>query len=535
VGTLLVRHASLAVGLVFLLLGLATLADHGLTWDEGESYRAGAQDLRIVAALVAGRPLPAWPWHELPGYQFAGEALRAAFAAVVNRLLWGPGSYLGYHLFNLLAASVVVWLAGRLAAREGGAPVLGPLAALLLALHPKLIAHSQSNPKDGLGLLAWMLAVTAMARAARRGGWRDFVLMGVALGGALATHVSAALLVPLAAGWVVLAGLGDTAGRAGGAAIEGEEVRLGAPYGGVVVRLALALAVAGVTTLALWPWLWGAPLSRARFVLEHVGSFDVAMKVLYLGREWAPTELPWHYGIVSLAIATPLPLLLGAVLGLAVVFLRRGGIASLARAATLWLALVLLADLAAPARYDGARHLLPALPALALLAAAGVAWAAGLAGAHPRRSPLRPALVGSGLAATLLVHAWRLAAVHPYYDAFLALPARVWLGPEAQRRVELEYWGGSYKEGADWLLANAPAGSLVLVPMGAHAAAPYLTGRLTLVPHDSHPQDGRAKYLMLMSREAWYTPRVEAVVAAQEPVFAVRRQGSTLLAIYRVD
>jgi hypothetical protein len=286
VGTLLVRHASLAVALAFLLVGLATLADHGVTWDEGESYRAGAEDLRIVAALVTGRPLPPWPWHELPGYQFAGEALRAAFAAAANRLLWEPGSYLGFHLFNLVAASLVVWLAGRLAARAGDMPVLGPLAAVLLALHPKLIAHSQSNPKDGLGLLAWMLAVTAIARAARGGGWRDFVLMGVALGGALATHVSAALLVPLAAGWVVLTRLGDNDGRAGrvrlgapsGRAVTGEEeVRQGAPYAATFLRFALAAGVAGLTTLALWPWRWAAPISRGRFVLEHVGWVDVAV------------------------------------------------------------------------------------------------------------------------------------------------------------------------------------------------------------------------------------------------------------------
>ena len=39
---------------------------------------------------------------------------------------------------------------------------------------------------------------------------------------------------------------------------------------------------------------------------------------------------------------------------------------------------------------------------------------------------------------------------------------------------------------------------------------------------------------MLMTRRAWYTPRVREVVATREPVFTVRRQGSTLLAIYRV-
>src|SRR6185436_11855587 len=174
----LVRHAGALVAVAFLACGLATLTDGGVTWDEGESYRAGAQNLRRIAAAAAGRPLPRWPWHELPGYQFAADALRAGFAAVVDRAFWEPGSYLGFHLANLLLATLAVWLVARLAAQlapeEGGAPVLAPLAATLLALQPKLVAHSQANPKDVIALVVWTAAVLALARAARSGRLADF-------------------------------------------------------------------------------------------------------------------------------------------------------------------------------------------------------------------------------------------------------------------------------------------------------------------------------------------------------------------------
>jgi hypothetical protein len=289
--------------------------------------------------------------------------------------------------------------------------------------------------------------------------------------------------------------------------------------------------------LLLWPWLWPAPWERALLLVRKVRAFDVPMRVLYLGDPYDPGELPWHYGVVSLAIATPVPILLAAFAGL-VAALRGGPAARLCRLAALWLALFVVADVRAPARYDGARHLLPALPALAVLAAVGLTGAAGVTagGLSSERGPVgrRLALVGGLVAASLLGVAWQLAAVHPYHDAFLSLPARAWLGPEAQRRVELEYWGGSYREGAVWLLAHAPADALVLVPMATHAAAPYLAGRLAVVPRDHHPDDGRPQYLMVMTREAWYTPRMAAVVASGDPVFTVRRQGSTLLALYRV-
>ncbi len=70
--------------------------------------------------------------------------------------------------------------------------------------------------------------------------------------------------------------------------------------------------------------------------------------------------------------------------------------------------------------------------------------------------------------------------------------------------------------------------------MGSHAAAPFLGG-FELVPHDGWRDDGRPQYLMLMTREAWYTPRLRHIVDTQRPLHTVRRQGSTLLAIYRVE
>ncbi|HEV8238624.1 MAG TPA: universal stress protein [Thermoanaerobaculia bacterium] len=511
------RHGGTLVAVAFLALGLATLTDHGITWDEGESYRAGAQNLRLIAAALGGDPLPSWPWHELPGYQFAADTLRAGFAAIVDRAFWEPGSYLGFHLANLLFATLAVTLVARLAAhlasKEGGAPVLAPLAATLLVLQPKLVAHSQANPKDVVALVVWSAAVLALARAARSGRLVDFALLGAAAGAALAHHVSALLLAPFALSWTIAAGAGPWRRRLGG--------------------LLLAGVVAAAVALLLWPWLWPAPWERALMLWRKVHEFDVPMKVLYLGRIYRPTELPWHYGWLSLAMATPVPLLLASLAGVAAA-LRGGPAARLCRLAGLWLGLLLLADLVAPARYDGARHLLPALPALALLAAGGV-YTVGLALWRSEARARRAALaLGALFAASLVVVAIDLAAIHPYADAYLNAPARLALGPEAQRCVELEYWGASYKEGAEWLTAHAPRDSFVLVPLGSHAAAPFLADRFTLVPHDGSYDTTHPQYLMLMMREAWFTPRLARIAATQRPVFTVRRQDSTLLAIYRV-
>ncbi|HXT21888.1 MAG TPA: hypothetical protein VN923_14140, partial [Thermoanaerobaculia bacterium] len=349
-----------------------------------------------------------------------------------------------------------------------------------------------------------------------------------------------ALLAPLAVVWLLVAGAS------------------GAPLRRRLAGLLLAAASAAPVAVLLYPWLWPSPWQRVLEVVTHVRSFDLRMPVLYLGELYWPNALPWHYGLVSLLIATPVPLLIAALAGIGCA-LRGGPAARLCRLAALWLGLFLLADLLAPARYDGARHLLPALPALALLAASGVyAVAMALArstlatgapipeldrsAATPSRREAPPPtagrrallVLGVVFAATLLVLSLELAAIHPYADAYLNAPARWLLGPEAQHQVELEYWGSSYKEGAEWLARHAPPGAFVLVPIGAHAAAPSLVGRFELVPHDGWRDGSRPQYLMVITREAWYSPRLRQIVATQRPLFTVRRQGSTLLAIYRV-
>jgi hypothetical protein len=72
----------------------------------------------------------------------------------------------------------------------------------------------------------------------------------------------------------------------------------------------------------------------------------------------------------------------------------------------------------------------------------------------------------------------------------------------------------------------------VLTPLGPHAMEPWLAGKRTVVPYDAWPDRAHPQVLVAMAREAWYTPRMRAVVAQQRPLFRIRRQGSTLLAVY---
>ncbi len=521
-----------AIALAFLAVGLAILPDYGTTWDERESYDAGRQNLDILATVASGSTDFEWPWHELRGYEFAFDTARAAFARLVGPSLGGPDDLRGFHLFNLLLAAASLLLVHRIAVDVGAGPGVGALSALVLATSPKYVAHSQNNPKDLIGLFVFALAVWAIVRATDRGTRGAFALAGAVVGLAFASHVLAALLVPVAAAWVLgserVAGGGRRPPERGAA-------RWRAPF----THLVILFAVAGVVTFALWPWLWADPVIRTARVLRRVILYPVGLPVLYLGTIYPDAKPPFHYGVVSLLVATPALFTLAAARGTALAVVRRTepGRRRLALLAILWAGALVVPEALASSRYDGVRHLLPVLPALALLAGLGLERAvAGLGALWRRGGLLRAAAVG-GLAGLAAWWAWPVAdmvRLHPYEDAYLNVATRHALHRPPEEVFELEYWGNSYKEGAEWLDAHAPDGAVVLVPIASWCARPWLDDRFSLVEADSYPATGRPRYLMLMTREGFYTPEIRRIRRTLSPVFTIHRGRATLLEIYRL-
>jgi hypothetical protein len=143
--------------------------------------------------------------------------------------------------------------------------VAGLAAAALLIPHPLSIYLSSLAGSDALVSLfvAWA-ALAAMAMA-QRPTWPRAVLLGVMLGlGGAAKLSPLALVVPLAGAGLILAILGWR-GRSTAAAHDGE---LG-------WRLMVQPAIAAVTFIAVFPYLWPDPIRRT------VALFDFRAAEMY--------------------------------------------------------------------------------------------------------------------------------------------------------------------------------------------------------------------------------------------------------------
>ena len=251
------------------------------------------------------------------------------------------------------------------------------------------------------------------------------------------------------------------------------------------------------------------------------------------------TNVPWHYTPFHLLVTTPLCLLL--LIGLSAFAWRsarrcRPELVDLVWTGTVWVGSLLLIEQLATARYDGIRHYLMILVGASLLAGAGAEWVLQTVAAAVRAAK-RPALAAPIAWATLgvlgLIVVLELVRAHPYESAYVN-PVASLAAPRTEGWIELDYWGNSLKEGAAWLDRNAEPDARIHAPVLRHIARHYLGDRVSAeMPRAGFDDVSKPRYLLLLTRRAFYRAGVRAIVATREPVFAIRRGRGTLLEIYR--
>ncbi len=216
---------------------------------------------------------------------------------------------------------------------------------------------------------------------------------------------------------------------------------------GSALRLLPALLLAYVVMIFAWPWAALSPLNPIRGLLAF-SEFDYDIRTLFAGQVYGMANAPRLYVPVYILIRVPLVMLVGAALAMLFTALPRlaAGSAQLRRKDLTLVALTVIFPVACqviwhgPA-FTGMRHFLFVVPALAVLAGAGLDIAATALAAHGRA-------VGSGalaaVTACFLLDAVTLVRLHPYeYLFYNQLVGGI---EGASRRYDLDYWFASMPE-----------------------------------------------------------------------------------------
>jgi hypothetical protein len=374
------------------------------------------------------------------------------------------------HVALILVAAYAAW-------RAAG-PLAGLGAALLLAFEPTLVAHAAFLHTDVASALGFLATVVAVRAALERPSWPRWAGAGVLLGLSLAAKFTAVFLGPILL-VLVLAWLLVRRRETGRLSL--------APVGGLL----FAFAVAGTVLLGVYAVsMRNMPAAEAEqsvrlFLLGRQASPGTVERVVALSRVLPPAG---HYAAGLAGIAEqnrrgggvnvfrgevsvqgfltyfPVAFLVKSSLGFLTVLLLAAGLVLARRVRSGFGALVVLLPPAyvllasvASSYNIGVRHVLPAVPFLAVGAA--VAIVRGLP-----RGVAATALLGLGL-----VQAGETLAVHPHEVSFFNLAAggpsrgHLWLndsnldwgqdlvrlGRELERRGEADrttvaYFGGAY-------------------------------------------------------------------------------------------
>ncbi|GAB3231111.1 hypothetical protein GCM10027346_17280 [Hymenobacter seoulensis] len=521
------------VGLFFGLLALVGVAlhrDYGVSWDEPTDHLNGLVNVKYMAELVFPEKVGQDPSvHQIPplkGYPDNDHGVVFEIPVTVLSYLFthhDPQAY--YYMRHLLIFGTFllgIWSTyqiGRIRFQDWR---LALLAAFLLVLSPRIFAEGFYNGKDILFLGLFTLGMATLVRLKERPTYLRAVVHGTAIGLAVDARILGSLLGPFTLGLLLL-----------------DWPWLAAPERQQRARLlGISVAVAVVTTVVGWPYLWEDPVGNFAAAFRSMSHFKWSLTNYYFGQAYKANALPWHYIPVWIILTTPVSYVLAAcvgVVGVTAHSIKTGWLAL--RNAKTQFDLLLLGWLLGPillvivlhsSLYDTWRHLYFVYPALVLLAVRGLLALAGAARQHQRWHNLA---LGLGLLASFetLYTFVRMVRMHPFQNLYYSfLPA-----PTVEALFERDHWGVAYRRGVEWLLQNQPQGPITFstrLPL----VAPVYNNSLILKAQ----QRQRIQYVPLeqanyfITSYRWHPQSYTDSVGTE--IYTLRVEGIKVLSIFRL-
>ncbi|HEX2653781.1 MAG TPA: glycosyltransferase family 39 protein [Xanthobacteraceae bacterium] len=435
-GQLADRMANAALVVLAVIIVL-TFRDYGLGWDDythaeyGDLlislYRSGFSDARALSFVNL--------------YMYGGgfDMVAALAAKLLPLDLFDVRRLVGA-LVGLIGLAVT-WRLGR---RLGG-PIAGLFALLLLATCPLYYGHMFMNAKDAPFAVAMAVALLGLVRAFQQYPKPEPIsvaLLGVGLGltigtrvigGIAALYAIAAFVLLLVAEWREL-GLAQT-------------LRRGRQF---VVAILPGLFLAYLVMGLVWPWSVLKPLNPLIAAEYFSHFFEKPWKEMFDGAALSVPEMPRTYVPTLFALQMPELLLMLGLAGTAgaVVVAFRRDLSANHRAVLLLVALAATLPIAItvttrPAMYNGIRHFVFVIPALAALGGMAGVWLLERSQRIGRSALAAGAVVIIAGAISPVIEMVRL---HPYqYTHFNRVAGGV---RAADDHYMIDYWGLAFKQAA---------------------------------------------------------------------------------------
>ena len=429
------RRVGIIIFFIVLSLGLLTATRGMITWDEPENYYVGRiylnvfwtrslAPLRNPNALVLPQALPFRADTHWERYPPLAITLASFSSLVLAEWLHVTDVVSAHHVVVLAFAALAVCATYAIGFELTGSVFLASIAGLVLWGSPLFLGHSYVNIKDVPQMALFTLSLWLGMVAMKRSTGRAYLVAGVVWGLALATKFNA-VFVPVILGiWFI------TQGKARAFARQIERFVI---YG-----------IVGVFTVCVfWPWIVINPFSHLRMIAQYIGEVGRGLPVLFGGaRYFAGVDVPWWYAPSIIFLQTPPIVLILALIGTTTTLLHRINATMRARMVVFVWVIVVFGRYISPHMiiYNGARHVMEVLPAVALLAAFGVEW---LLSIFARWTSARVAKMIS-IVMLVGVLIYPVVSLHPYealyFNRFAGETKKV------SETFDFDYWGFSVGE-----------------------------------------------------------------------------------------
>lgn len=449
--------ASLLV-ILFLISGISTLQNYGLTWDEGlgnlffgeryfhyfTSLNPKYLDFNADLNSLSSYPLHLYlsPFHDRPNeFPPLADSLSAATMYVFSYGLKWLNPIDGYHLFTIILAAIFLWAIYRFAE-----PKLGKFAAIMallfLGTFPRFWADMHFNVKDvpetiffGLTLMTywWWYEKPSLLKA---------LGTGILMGGALGVKANAIFILPIL--FITIFPL----------SFRKREIHSSIAHFRKYLWHYLLMGVSSLTIYVIsWPYLYADVFTRLKSYWVYIFSQG--------GRNM---DTSWNIDPIREVLTTmPEIMLLAFVIGVVLVFRQAWKDTSpYWRLLLLWAIIpILRTSVPGAVNFDGIRHFLEFVPAFALIAGYGVSR---VACSITEKYHIPKLILQLGILVLLIANLVQINLryypyLHLYYNGFIGGFAGArdkFLGTEAT-----DYWASSYRQGMEWLNQNSPANSRV--------------------------------------------------------------------------
>ena len=442
------RYLSYALFLIVLIFILVTFLDYGLTADEEVQRIYGDHILSWYSSFFRDRAALSYLNLHLYGGFF--EVVAQLAARIVPL-----GVYETRHLVNALFGLLAIVAAYKLGTYVSN-PMGGFFSALFLTLTPVFYGHIFNNSKDVPFLTLFLISFYYILRSydalprlpkslIARIGISIGLTMGIRVGGIL---LFGFIVILWACRLIVQRRLNPTSFS--------ESVLK--PVLRQSLSLAFIVLIAWAVMLVFWPWAQAKPLINPFKAMSETAHFETGITVFYDGDRIEATDLPRDYLPTWFAISLPefyfVSLLIGAFF--AYWFIRgfkndEAHFERLIKTGMLIFAFFfppLTAIILRSTLYNGLRHFLFIIPMLAVLA--GISFAALLAS---NTNNYAKAAVASLILLSAGSTIFDMARLHPYQPIYFN---RLIAGglKNASQRYDTDYWGMTYREGAEWVINN---------------------------------------------------------------------------------